>query len=138
APKGPLAAGPPARKCRVSIADASGPPRRAPLGGRFLGATCPAPSPLGGGAPPARCGAGGARLRDGFPLLTTRERRRAGRREGAVLFQRLECPNAHTVGDATARDCRRLHGLEQFLFGRPRVDGAAHVGLHPILEAPRR
>src|SRR5437899_5930127 len=99
----------PARTSRVSLADGRRLPRRAPLGGRLLGATCPAPSPLGGGAPPARCGAGGARLRDGFPLLTTRERRRVGRREGAVLFQRLEGPNAHTVGDATARDCRRLH-----------------------------
>jgi hypothetical protein len=116
-PRGTLPENAPARKSRVCMADVSRPPRRAPLGGRLLGATCPAPSPLGGGAPPARCGAGGARLRGGFPLLTTRGRRRAGRWEGAVLLQRLECPNAHTVGDATSRDCRRLHGLEQFLEG---------------------
>jgi hypothetical protein len=137
-PRGTLPENAPVRKSRVFLTDVRRPPGRVPLGGRLLGATCPALSPLGGGAPPARCWEGGARLRGGFPLLTTRGRRRAGRREGAVLFQRLECPNAHTVGDATARHCRRLHGLEQFLFGSPIIDGAAHVGLHTVLETPRR
>ena len=122
-PRGTLPENAPARKSRVCMADGSRPPRR---------------TPLGGGAPPARCGAGGARLRDGFPLLTTRERRRAGRREGAVLFQRLECPNAHTVGDATARDGGGFDRLEQFLLGGAVVDGPAHVGGYAILEAPRR
>src|SRR5713226_4240201 len=93
----------PARKSRVSLADIRRPPRRASLGGRLLGTACPAPSPLCGCAPPARCWEGCARLGGGFPPLTTRGRRRAGRREGAVLFQRLECPDSHTVGDATSR-----------------------------------
>src|SRR6266481_270031 len=111
-PRGTLPENAPARKSRVSLADGSCPPRRAPLGGRLLGATCPAPSPLGGGILPARCGAGGARLRSGFPLLTTRGRRRAGRREGPVLLQRLERPDPHTIGHAASRDCSGFDGLE--------------------------
>jgi hypothetical protein len=45
---------------------------------RFLSTVNLSPLPLGGGAPPARCGAGGARLGCGSPPLTTRGRRRAG------------------------------------------------------------
>ena len=137
-PRGTVPENAPARKSRVFLADVRRPPRRAPLGGRLLGATCPAPSPLGGCAPPARCGAGGARLRGGFPPLTTRGRRRAGRWEGPVLVERLERPDSHTVGHATSRDGRGFDGLEQFLLGGAVVDGAAHVGLHPILQAPGR
>jgi hypothetical protein len=102
----------PARKSRVFLADVRPPQRRASLGGPVLSVAYSAPSPLGGGAPPVRCGAGGARLGGGFPPLTTRGRQRAGRREGPVLLQRLERPDPHTVGHATARDCSGFDGLE--------------------------
>src|SRR5712691_9075325 len=106
----------PARKSRVSLADVSCPARRAPLGGRLLGATCPAPSPLGGGAPPARCGKGGARLGGGFPPLTTRGQGRGRRREGPVLVECLERPDPDTVGHATSRDGGSFDRRDQFLL----------------------
>src|SRR6266545_6178007 len=104
----------PARKSRVSLADVRPPQRRASLGGRVLSAVCPAPSPLGGCAPPARCGEGGARLGGGFPPLTTRGWGWGRRREGPVLVECLERPDPHTVGHATPRDSGGFDGLEQF------------------------
>ena len=68
----------PGRKSRVSLADGRRRARRASLGDRFLSTVNLSPLPLGGGAPPARCGAGGARVGCGSPPLTTRGRRRAG------------------------------------------------------------
>jgi hypothetical protein len=77
-PRSTLPENAPVRKSHVFLAGVRRPLGRAPMGGRLLGATCPAPSPLGGSAPSARCREGGAWLRGGFPLLTTRGRRRAG------------------------------------------------------------
>src|SRR2546427_4451158 len=126
----------PACKSRASPADVRRPPRRASLGGRLLGAASPAPSPLCGCAPPARCGEGGARLGGGFPPLTTRGWGRAGQREGAVPFEFLERPDPHTVGHASPRDGGGFDGLKQFLLRGAVLDGPAHVGGHAILQAP--
>src|SRR5262245_23711678 len=80
----------------------------------FLGAVYLEPSPLGGSAPPARCGAGGARVGGGFPQLTTRGRRQAGWWESPIVFEGLECPDPHTVGHASPRDGSGFDRLEQF------------------------
>jgi hypothetical protein len=74
----------------------------------------------------------------GFPSLTTRGRRRAGRCESTILFQRLECPDLHSVSHAAARDCRGFDGLEYLLLGGAGLHSPAHMGLYAILQTPGR
>jgi hypothetical protein len=74
----------------------------------------------------------------GFAPLAPRGRRRGGPREGPVLVECLERPDPHTVGHATPRDGGGFDRLEQFLLRGAVRDGPAHVGGHPILQAPRR
>jgi hypothetical protein len=82
-----------------------------------------------GGAPPAggRWGGGGA------PLAAPGWGR-GGRREDPGLLQRLERPDPHTIGHTASRDGGGFDGLEQFVPGGAGVQGAAHVGLYPILQ----
>jgi hypothetical protein len=71
----------------------------------------------GGGAPPAAPGWG-----------------RGRRREDPGLLQRLERPDPHTIGHTASRDGGGFDSLEQFVPGGAVVQGAAHVGLYPILQ----
>ena len=80
--------------------------------GRGSGHSCLVPLPLRG-RPAGRAAGGGVRgcgvaflcwLRDGGA--------RGGRREGAVLLQRLQGPDAHIVGHAAPRDRGGFDGLE--------------------------
>jgi hypothetical protein len=54
------------------------------------------------------------------------------------LLQGLERPDPDTIGDPTARDGGGFDGLKELVPGRAVLDGAAHVGLHPILEPTGR
>jgi hypothetical protein len=54
------------------------------------------------------------------------------------LLQGVEGTDPHPVGDAASRDGRGFDGLEELVLGGAVVQGAAHVGLHPILQPAGR